>query len=184
MLRFLFGEVAMPTWSDPNHGKSELVRNLHTWWEAARGDDDVPDRCDLRPDEIKRLLPFMFIADAEHDPFRVRYRLVGTKAVEVTGFDITGHYLDELLSAEPDQPWIEHYRQAYVSRKPLLGATTVPTSAGAMFTYEFGIFPLRKGGEAIDQFVAVEDYFGLVSRIVQIEPWRKTSALLTAADRH
>ena len=148
------------------------MRHLHAWWEAARGNSDVPDRSDLRPDEIKPLLPFLLIADAEHDPFRVRYRLVGTRVVEVTGFDITGHYLDELLSAEPDQPWIDHYRQVYVSRKPLLGATTVPTNAGGMLTYEFGIFPLRKGGEAIDQFVAVEDYFGLVSRIVQVEPWR------------
>src|SRR4029450_11258209 len=108
---------------------------------------------------MKPLLPFLFIADAEHDPFRVRYRLVGTRAVEVTGFDITGHYLDALLSAEPDQPWMDHYRAVYVSRPPLLGATTVPTSAGKMFTYEFGIFPLRNGGQRIEQFVAVEDYF-------------------------
>lgn len=139
---------------------------------AARDDADVPDRCALRPEDIKPLLPCLFIADIEHDPFRVRYRLVGTRAVEVTGFDITGHYLDELLSAEPDQPWMDHYRTVYVSRRPLFGATTVPTSAGKMFTYEFGIFPLRNGGQRIEQFVAVEDYVGLVSKLVQVEPWR------------
>lgn len=142
------------------------------WWMAARDDADVPDRCALRPEEIKPLLPCLLIADAEHDPFRVRYRLVGTRVVEVTGFDITGHYLDDLLSAEPDQPWMDHYRTVYVSRRPLLGATTVPTSAGKMFTYEFGIFPLRNGGQRIEQFVAVEDYVGLVSKLVQVEPWR------------
>jgi hypothetical protein len=163
----------MSTWSDPNQGDSELVRDLYAWWDAARGDADVPDRSALRPDEIKRLLPFLFIADAEHKPFRVRYRLVGTKAVEVTGFDITGRYLDELLSAEPDQPWMDHYRRAYDSRLPLFGATTVPTSSGSMFTYEFGIFPLRKGGDRIEQFVAVEDYFGLVPRLVQVTPWQQ-----------
>lgn len=162
----------MPIWSDPSDGKSELVRLLHAWWEAARGDVESPDRCDLRPDEMKRLLPFMFIADAEHDPFRVRYRLVGTRAVEVTGFDITGRYLDKLLSAEPDQPWMDHYRQAFLTRRPVLGATTVPTTAGGVLTYEFGIFPLRKGGTTIDQFVAIEDYFGLQTKIVQVEPWR------------
>jgi len=92
--------------------------------------------------------------------------------VEVTGFDITGRYLDELLSAEPDQPWMDHYRQAFVTRRPLLGATTVPTTAGGVLMYEFGIFPIRKGGAAIDQFVAIEDYFGLQTQIVQVEPWR------------
>jgi hypothetical protein len=67
---------------------------------------------------------------------------------------------------------MDHYRAVYVSRRPLLGATTVPTSAGKMFTYEFGIFPLRNGGQRIEQFVAVEDYFGLVSKLVQVEPWK------------
>jgi hypothetical protein len=41
--------------------------------------------------------------------------------------------------------------------------------------YEFGIFPLRRGGERVDQFIAVEDYFGLVGTIDQIEPWRVKS---------
>jgi hypothetical protein len=31
---------------------------------------------------------------------------------------------------------------------------------------------LARLGETIDQFVAIEDYFGLISRIVQVEPWR------------
>jgi hypothetical protein len=165
----------MTTWTDPEECLSDLVKLLHAWWDAARGETDVFDRSDLRPDEMKPLLPFLFIADAEHEPFRVRYRLVGTRATEVTGFDITGRYLDELINAEPDQPWMDYYRRAYLSRKPVLGATTVPTSDGKLFTYEFGIFPLRNGGEAIDQFVAVEDYFGLISRIVQVAPWREKS---------
>jgi hypothetical protein len=162
----------VPIWSDIAESKSKLVRSLHAWWNDKRGEDDVPDRSALHPDEIKPLLPCLFICDAEHKPFRVRYRLVGTRAVEVTGVDITGRYLDELLSAEPDQPWMNHYRTAYLSRKPLLGATTVPTASGAMFTYEFGIFPLRNGGHAIEQFVAIEDYFDLVSKLVQVEPWK------------
>jgi hypothetical protein len=163
----------MTTWTNPDDCLSELVKLLHAWWEAARGTADVPDRSDLRPDEMKPLLPFLFIADAEHEPFRVRYRLVGTKATEVTGFDVTGYYLDQLLSAEPDQPWMDHYRRAYTTRRPLLGATTVPTTDGKLLTYEFGIFPLRRGGQAIEQFVAIEDYFGRISKIDQVAPWRE-----------
>ena len=162
----------MPTWTDPNESKSHLVRRLHGWWNGKRSDSDVPDRSALQPEDLKPLLPCIFIADAEHNPFRVRYRLVGTRAAEITGFDISGRYLDELLSSEPDQPWIEHYRTAYVSRRPLLGATTVPTSTGSLFTYEFGIFPLRNGGLSIEQFVAIEDYFGLIARVIQLKPWQ------------
>src|SRR5688572_856187 len=82
--------VGMTTWTNPDECLSDLVKLLHTWWDAARGSADVPDRADLRPEEMKPLLPFLFIADAEHDPFRVRYRLVGSRAAEVTGFDVTG----------------------------------------------------------------------------------------------
>lgn len=132
----------------------------------------MPDRSDLDPAELKRLLPHLLIAEAEHTPFRVRYRLIGTKVEEVTGFDISGRYLDELLSADADQPWISHYRTVYVDRRPLFGATTVPSASGADFTYEFGIFPLRKGASRIEQFVAVEDYFGFQSTLLQLKPWR------------
>ena len=132
---------------------------------------DTPRRRTIA--SAKQLLPFVFLSDAEHEPFRVRYRLVGTRAAEVTGIDIVGRYLDELVSAEPDSPWMGFYSQAYLSRRPLLGSTTVPTSSGAMFTYEFGIFPMRKHKHTIDQFIALEDYFGLVHRIVQPEPWQE-----------
>ena len=59
----------MTTWTNPEECLSDLVKLLHAWWEAARGSADVPDRADLRPEEMKPLLPFLFIADAEHDPF-------------------------------------------------------------------------------------------------------------------
>lgn len=150
-----------------------MVRDLHEWWIGKSGASGAPDRATVDPFELRSLLPNLLIAEAEHSPFRVRYRLVGTKVVEVTGMDITGRYLDELLSAEPDQPWISHYRTVYDTQRPLLGATTVPTSTGSMFTYEFGIFPLRKGGERVEQFIAVEDYFGLQSTLIQVEPWQK-----------
>jgi hypothetical protein len=147
-----------------------------TDWLASRlgkrGEHDVPDRSALDPHQMKPLLPDLFLAEAEHEPFRVRYRLVGTRAVEVTGFDITGRYLDELMSAEPDQPWMTHYKAVYLSHRPLLGATTVPTNLGEMFTYEFGIFPLRNGSESIERFLSIEDYFGLASKLVQVEPWK------------
>jgi hypothetical protein len=63
-------EVALPVWSDPSESKSQLVRSLYGWWEDRRFDADVPDRCALHPEEIKPLLPFIFITDAEHNPFR------------------------------------------------------------------------------------------------------------------
>ncbi len=162
----------MPVWTDVAQCGSTLVPALNDWWHRKGGPDIVPDRSAVDPLELKSLLPNIILAEAEHDPFRIKYRLQGTKVTEITGIDITGHYLDELLSAEPDQPWQEHYLRVYRTRKPLFGRTTVPRSAGGTVDYEFGIFPLRRGGEMIEQFIALEDYFDLVGTIDQIEPWR------------
>jgi hypothetical protein len=152
-----------------------MIRSLHRWWLSKRA-GDIPDRADLDPADLKRLLPNLFIVDVEHDPFRIRYRLVGTRATEVTGFDITGHYLDELLPADVGEPWMAHYHAAYRTRAPVLGAIEAPTRGGGRFTYEFGLFPLRNGGTRVDQFVSIEDYFELGSTLTQLMEWREAGA--------
>jgi hypothetical protein len=136
---------------------------------AHRALEQGSDRRDLDPAALKSLLPNLFIADIEPKPFRVRYRLVGTKAVQVIGFDITGQYLDELL-VEPTVPWMDYYRIAYDSREPLLGSVVSPVRSGGTFTYEFGLFPLTHGGSGIAQVVAVEDYFGFDLTAAQLVP--------------
>jgi len=149
----------MPVWTAIENNRSQMVRALHAWWLAHRGPLGLPDRRALDPAALRPLLPNLFIADLEHDPFRVRYRLVGTKAVRNTGFDFTGRYLDELMAKDPEVPWIEYYRTVYESRAPLMGSATVSASSGGTFTYEFGMFPLTQGGTEVTQIAAVEDYF-------------------------
>lgn len=160
----------MSVYESADEVKSELVRLLHQWWLDKRG-DDIPDRSDLHPEELKRLLPNILISDVEHDPFRIRYRLVGTRAREATGFNIVGRYLDELLPTDPDEPWMDDYTLAYRTRSPVLGVSSIKTTNGGIFTYEYGLFPLRKGGTAIDQFVAIEDYEDLNSTLMDLVEW-------------
>ena len=162
----------MPVWTEITNNRSQMVRHLYAWWEAHKGATGIADRRDVDPEALKGLLPNLFITEAERDPFRVRYRLVGTKAVATTGFDITGRYLDELLSGQPDVPWIDYYRMVYDSRAPLLGTVVVPATSGGTFEYEFGIFPLTNGGTRIEQFIAVEDYFDVHLTAAQLLPWR------------
>jgi hypothetical protein len=149
----------MSVWTEIEHNRSPMVRMLHAWWLAHRGASGIPDRRDLDPAALRPLLPNLFIADIEPKPFRVRYRLVGTKAVRTIGFDITGRYLDELLSVTPEVPWMDYYRTVCETRAPLLGAVEVSAKSGGTFAYEFGLFPLAQGGSAVAQIAAVEDYF-------------------------
>jgi hypothetical protein len=42
------------------------------------------------PADLKPLRPNILISDVEHDPCRIRYRLVGTRTREAAGFNIVG----------------------------------------------------------------------------------------------
>jgi len=120
---------------------------------------------------LRHLLPNMIICEAETEPFRIRYRLVGTKIAMVTGFDFTGRYLDELIAGGSETPWMDHYKSICVSREPLLGSVTEATTNGGTFTYEFGIFPLTLGGTEVKQFVSIEDYFGFRFTSAELQSW-------------
>jgi hypothetical protein len=71
---------------------------------------------------------------------------------------------------------MDDYRLAYCTRRPVLGVSSVKTASGGIFTYEYGLFPLRKGGSAIEQFVAVEDYGDLSSTLLDLVEWRERPA--------
>jgi hypothetical protein len=63
---------------------SDLIRTLNGWWASVAG-GAVPDRSLLDPVDFKELLPNIAIADVEPEPFRIRFRLVGTRIVNATG---------------------------------------------------------------------------------------------------
>jgi hypothetical protein len=150
--------------------QSAMVRQIHQWWSANRR-DEIPDRADFEPVNFPALLPNVLLLDVEHQPFRVRYRLVGTKVMEATGFNIVGHYLDELMPTEPEAPWLDIYFQSYQERAPIVGTSTCTTTSGSLFTHEYGLFPLRKGGRSVDQFIAIEDYGELASTLTDLVQW-------------
>lgn len=149
----------LPTWTDPELAKSALVRTLHDWWSDNADASGIPDRSAFDVIEHRLLMPNVMISDVEPEPFRIRYRLVGTRVVHNLGIDFTGRYLDDLLGADFQIPWLDYYRQAYAARRPLMGALTEPAKSGGTFGYEFGLFPITRGGTAVKQFIAVEDYF-------------------------
>jgi hypothetical protein len=160
----------MEVWNNVERCRSPLVHRLHDWWMAGRQASGVPDRLSLDPADFAPLLPNLLIAEVERDPFRIRYRLVGTRVAEFTGFDFTGRYLDELIALGSTNQWLDIYALACSGRHPVYGSITEPTTAGGTFTFEFALFPLSLGGDSVEQFVAVEDYFGASFISAQLRP--------------
>jgi hypothetical protein len=150
----------MNVWTDIDRCASPMIRALYAWWSSNRGPGGLPDRRSFDPAAFKAMMPNLVIADAEPDPFRIRYRLVGTRVAQFTGVDFTGRYLDDLIALGSTSAWQDQYKAAFANRQPMFGSITEPTTSGATFTFEFGLFPVSLGGDAVAQFIGVEDYFG------------------------
>ena len=169
----------MAIWRDIDACRGKLVRALHDYWVAKRAGRAMPTRAHIDPAEIQALLPNLVVVELESEPFRVRYRLLGTKVVAESGKDFTGHYLDEMIAADLDAPWESCYRLVAEERRPVFGDTAVPTVDGGVFSYEFGIFPLSPDGTTVSQCVAIEDYGELNERLFELQdktqPWQRRS---------
>jgi hypothetical protein len=177
----------MPLLPDFGAVSSAKIQDLQQWWHAKRGARPMPDRADVDPMELKTLLPYLLISECLRDPFNVRYRLIGTVVASITGFDITGRDLASLLPPDPTEDWMGHYARVFETRLPVFGATTVPTIHGDPFTYEFAIFPLSKGSEAVEQFIALEDYGKVEPRLSpsmgDLTPWQDQHARVAGVKR-
>ena len=68
---------------------SDMIQQFHRHWLQICGSGRLPRRIDIDPANFKRILPNVILTDIESDPFRVRYRLCGTRIAEFCG-NLTG----------------------------------------------------------------------------------------------
>jgi hypothetical protein len=137
---------------------SALVRRLFVYWRSKCRDGRIPRRADIDPAEIPALTPNILIVDIEQEPFRVRYRLVGTKIVEATGFEFTGKYLDEIILPDDEGPFLESYRAACELKSPILSRIKWRLEDGITGEYDACFMPLSDDGETVNKVIALECY--------------------------
>ena len=131
---------------------------LAEYWEKKRDKRRMPACADIDPAELKPILPIIILSQIEPQPFRVFYRLVGTRAVENGRSDYTGHYLDRLnFPGEIGTDWPAIYRLIYRDRRPIHGFASVRLKGGSVHNYASAIFPLSADGEIVDHCVAIDD---------------------------
>ena len=135
------------------------IGELYAYWLGlAQG--SVPERDAFDPDAVRDLLPNLMIVELEEDPFRVLFRLSGTKVDEVTGMNITGHYLDE-LAMDQGAAQLEQLHALYAAcqrqSRHYIGAMDWPNQLGAVTRVNLGIFPLKVDG-IVRQLLVIEEY--------------------------
>ena len=138
---------------------SALIRQLHSYWDGKRNGRLLPRKSDIDPADIKPMLPFLLLADYATDPFRLRYRLVGTEVVSIYGMNFTGRWLHELdFGDQVEGGWTQLYKAVFDSGRPIFGAARLLAVSGIEMDYEFGLFPLSDNGTTPTHCMDFNDY--------------------------
>jgi len=145
------GESVAPQW----HPK---VARFFLYWRSIRPESGLlPGRQHFDPLAIHALLPGIWLLDVQPEPFRLRYRLVGTEAVEAIGAEVTGQWMDEAHTAMAQEPhYLERYR-AVVEQKAPSWRRGVPRlwTYKKYATLENMVVPLAADGASVDMLLAL-----------------------------
>jgi hypothetical protein len=135
---------------------SNRIRRLTAYWESRRQGQALPRRADIDPADIPDLLPNVVMTDIE-EPFRVRYRLVGTRVVDFNRLDFTGRYLDD-LRWDTSARFTRAYRFVTEHRVPVYSIDAWPLAGEMTGRSEIAILPLSSDGKRVDRCLSMEDF--------------------------
>jgi hypothetical protein len=139
-----------------------IPKNIGTLSDYWRGlaEGETPERSQFHIEDVQPLLPFLMLADFEFDPFRLRYRLSGTRVDEMTGLNLAGRYLDEFAGgsyAETVKEMLGFYEEASRTGRPRVWNYAWAGTNPHLKLIWAGMFPLKIDGR-IAQCIVIEDY--------------------------
>ena len=133
------------------------LQRLLRYWRSIHPPGGLPGRQHLDPMAIVDLLPGLWLLDVQRAPFRLRYRLVGTRIVESIGREVTGEWLDEAhphVATEVD--FFARYRRVVETGVPNRRRGAAKLWAHADYReVENAIFPLASDGRSVDMLMVL-----------------------------
>ncbi|MBL8710568.1 MAG: PAS domain-containing protein [Rhodospirillaceae bacterium] len=122
------------------------LRQIYTYWRDRCRDGRPPRRTDIDPIDIPRLLSRLIIVDVVPDARRFVYRLVGTKEVEVRGFDPTGKSVAEGFIGPTREDALGWYELTVKTLQPQYDARPYVSTNGKWINDETLFLPLSDDG--------------------------------------
>ena len=133
------------------------LQSAHDYWCRIAAGRPMPQRRDLDPVDIPRLLPHIMLVDVEHG--RYRYRLIGTANAQEHGMNATGRYVDEAIKGpEYRAHALRLYDETVRARRPVYSESLFLSPAGgAIERHTKALFmPLSEDGTAVTQVIVAQ----------------------------
>ncbi|MBL4740161.1 MAG: hypothetical protein JKY12_04160 [Sneathiella sp.] len=120
----------------------------------------LPGRSDFDPFDIPNCLPHLALVDVERDPYRFRYRVMGTSLTFNIEQEGTGKYLDEIIpGVESEFPFLDRVAVAKTGL-PIYRIGEGSISFRSDFAdLERVHLPLASDGETVDMVLSMYIYF-------------------------
>lgn len=133
--------------------RDPVLFQILDYWKGKRGERDMPGRADIDPVEMRAFLGNIIIIDVERDPFRLRYRLIGTRITALMGRDSTGKYYDEIYDKGLLSSIYRSFEWIFEHRRPLRTYGEAFYADRNFYEYETLNLPLSSDGEVIDKIL-------------------------------
>ncbi len=136
---------------------SKLIAGLQRHWDGVRGTRSMPRREQIDPIELVPWLPYVSIMELHYDPFRVRYRVVGTEVARIIGEDFSNRWLHETDWGEAAIALNRLlYERVAGTRAPLFGLSTVTWQGKPDHVFQWVLFPLGDG-DVVTHCLSLDD---------------------------
>jgi len=100
-------------------------RQLYDYWLDKAQGRSMPERRDISPAHIPRLLPFISLIEVGGDR-SCRIRLAGTRLRDIYDREITGLHIEDLDWGDKHDYWLTAYRRIIEEGKPAQGVVRGP----------------------------------------------------------
>lgn len=138
--------------------RSPQILEMLAYWRSKVVDGRLPRPSDIDPTEIPKLIASIVICELEDSPFRVRFRLAGTRQVHVLGNELTGRYVDEMDWKEA--PFVHRiFARARDTGEPVFGFYHWTFREDTPGASEFGLFPLSDDGAVVTRVIGIDEFF-------------------------
>ncbi len=140
--------------SDPDLNFTDpRLFDLLEYWRGKRNGRRMPARRDIDPLELRSHLGRLHITEFEYNPFRMRYRLIGTTSTSMVGRDMTGQYFDEIYPPGILDGMRDLYMWIAENKKPLRGSGSAIFADKSIYNFETVNLPLSDDDETVNMTV-------------------------------
>ena len=134
-------------------------RQLYDYWIGKASGRSMPERSDIHPAHIPRLLPNISLIDVDPLNGECRVRLAGTRLRDVYDREITGLCVDDLDFGNKRDYWMAAYQRTIEEGKPTQGVVRGPRVNKEHLVQYWLKLPLcRAGGAGVGMILCLDHF--------------------------